>query len=83
MLGAVSATTDVTVCRLTASVEILECRVKQRESGIAQQEYVSRVTDLNSILDRAQLEDFVLINEDRMVTEVAKEMLVRGRWLCG
>ena len=62
--GSVSAT-DVTVCRLTASVETLELRVKMRESGISQQEYVSRVADLNVILDHAHIEDFALINESR------------------
>ena len=62
--GSVSAT-DVTVCRLTASVETLELRVKMRESGISQQEYVSRVADLNVILDHAHIEDFALINETR------------------
>jgi hypothetical protein len=73
--------TDVTVCRLTASVETLELRVKMRESGISQQQYVSRVADLNAILDDAHLEDFALINENRALTEVAHDMLVRAGWL--
>lgn len=77
--GSVSAT-DVTVCRLTASVETMERRVKLRESGISREEYVSRVAELNAILDCAHLEDFVLINENRTLTEVAREMLVRAGW---
>ena len=78
--GSVSAT-DVAVCRLTASVETLERRVKLRESGISQQEYVSRVADLSAILDHTNLEDFILINENRTLTEVAQEMLFRAGWL--
>jgi indole-3-glycerol phosphate synthase len=46
--GSVSAI-DVTVCRLTASVETMKRRVKLRESGISQQEDVSRVAELNAI----------------------------------
>jgi hypothetical protein len=46
------------VCRLTASVEVMKQRVKMRESGISQQEYIARVVKLNVILDRGRLEDF-------------------------
>jgi len=72
--GSVSVT-DVTVGRLIASVETLEFRVKTRESGMSQQQYLSRVADLNAILDHAHLEDFALINENRALTAVAQEML--------
>jgi len=58
----------------------MERRIKLRESGISQEEYVSRVAELNAILDYAHLEDFVLINENRTLTEVAREMLVRAGW---
>ena len=46
--GSVSAI-DVTACRLTASAETMKRRVKLRESGISQQEDVSRVAELNAI----------------------------------
>jgi hypothetical protein len=55
--------------------------VKSRESGISQQEYVARVEELNAVLDRVQLEDFGVINEDRPLTEVAREVLVRAGWI--
>ena len=76
----VSAANTV-VCRLTASIETMEQRVKMRESGVSQREYVSRVAELNSILDRARLEDFSVVYENRPLSEVAKEMLVRARWI--
>ncbi len=69
------------VCRLTASIETMQRRVQMRESGISQREYVARVQKLNSILDRAQLEDFVVANQERPLTEVATEVLVRAGWI--
>jgi hypothetical protein len=78
--GIVSVANTI-VCRLTASIETMEQRVKMRESGISQREYVAHVTELNVILDRARLEDFSLISENRSVTEVALEMLVRAGWI--
>jgi len=76
----VSASTTV-VCRLTASIETMEQRVRLRESGVSQRDYVARVAELNTILDRAQLENFTLTNESRPLTDVARELLVKARWL--
>jgi hypothetical protein len=76
----VSATSTV-VCRLTAGLETMQQRIKKRESGVSQQEYVTRVEPLNVILDRACLEDFTVTNENRSVTEVAHEMLIKAKWI--
>jgi hypothetical protein len=78
--GIVSAANTI-VCRLTASIETMEQRVKMRESGVSQREYVARVAELNVILDRARLEDFSFTSENRLLTEVAHEMLVRAGWI--
>jgi len=72
---------DTSVCRLTASVKTMESRVKMRETGLSQREYVSRVAELNACLDRSRLHDFVVVNENRSLTEVAQEMLVRAGWI--
>ena len=72
---------NTAVCRLTASVEAMKRRVQMRDLGISQREYVARVAKLNVILDRAKLEDFAVINEDRPLTEVAIEVLVRAGWI--
>jgi hypothetical protein len=77
---AISATNTV-VCRLTASIEAMQQRVHLRESGPWQRAYVDRVEKLNAILDRARLEDFTVINENRSVTDVAMEMLVTAGWI--
>ena len=78
--GIVSATNTV-VCRITASLAVMKQRVKMRESGMLQAQFVARVEKLNSILDRARLEDFVVTNENRSLDEVAHEMLVNARWI--
>jgi phosphosulfolactate synthase (CoM biosynthesis protein A) len=76
-------TVRTTVCRLTASLEMMERRVEMRELGISQRELVARVAKLHEILDRARLEDFTVANENRALTEVALEMLVRAGWIEG
>jgi hypothetical protein len=76
----VSAST-VVVCRLIASMETMEQRVRLRESGISQRDYVARVAELNTILDRAQLENFTVTNENRPLTDVARELLVKAGWI--
>lgn len=78
--GIVSAR-SVVVCRLTASLEVMKQRVRTREQGLWQQRFVARVQRLNRILDEARLEDFVVNNEDRSVTEVANELLMRAGWI--
>jgi hypothetical protein len=78
--GIVSAA-DTVVCRLTASIEAMQQRVRLRESGVLQREYVARVAKLQAILDRARLENFAVSNENRSLTEVAREMLVKSGWI--
>jgi hypothetical protein len=59
----------------------MEQRVRLRESGISQRDYVARVAELNTILDRAQLENFTVTNENRPLTDVARELLVKAGWI--
>ena len=72
---------NTVVCRLTASIETMKRRVEMRDLGILQQEYIARVTELNTILDRAQLEHFAVDNENRPLNEVALEMLLKAGWI--
>jgi hypothetical protein len=79
---AVVSATNTVVCRLMASVETMEQRVRMRESGMMQQDYLARVRELNAILDRARLEDFIVNSANRSVTEIAQEMLIKAGWIC-
>ncbi|MGC2743868.1 MAG: hypothetical protein WA672_11820, partial [Candidatus Angelobacter sp.] len=72
---------NTTVCRLVASIAEMQRRVKIRESGTLQQQFVDRVVILDAILDRAALEDFVVVNENRPLSEVAQEMLIKAGWI--
>lgn len=69
------------VCRLTASIKTMEDRVRARESGVLGEKFVSRAAKLNVILDDAAIENFTIANEDRSLTEVAKEMLLKAGWI--
>ena len=75
------AASDTAVCRLTASIETMEQRVKQRESGVLRENYVARVAKLNTILERAQLENFTITNENRQLNDVAHELLLKAGWI--
>jgi hypothetical protein len=75
--------TNTVVCRLTASIAAMKQRVRARETGVSQREYVARVAKLNVILDHAQLEDFTVTNENRLLNDVALEMLTKARWISG
>jgi len=76
----VSASNTV-VCRLTASIETMQKRVKIRESGISRASYIARISELNAILDRDKLENFTITNENRQLTDVARDLLVKAGWI--
>ncbi|HEV2117576.1 MAG TPA: hypothetical protein VGR48_16200 [Terriglobales bacterium] len=76
--AAVSAK-SLTICRLNASLETMRERVGRRDSGTLRERYVARATELNALLDRAHVEDFSVINENRSIADVAQEMLIRLR----
>jgi hypothetical protein len=71
----------VVICRLRAGLETMQQRVSVREPGMLHDVLVARVADLDTILDRARLEDFALANDDRPVTDVATELLTRAGWM--
>jgi phosphoglycolate phosphatase-like HAD superfamily hydrolase len=72
---------NIMVCRLKASIQTMQQRVASRELGIGRDEYIERVISLHETLDRAALENFVITNEDRALTDVANEVLERAGWL--
>ena len=70
----------VVVCRLTATVETMQQRIRTREPGMLQQTFVARARELDGLLERAGLEDFCVANDNRSVTEVAADVLKRAGW---
>ena len=70
------------VCKLTASIETMQERVRIREPGMIQAEAVARAATLADILERARAEDFTVDNgEGRSITDVAREVLSLAGWL--
>ena len=69
---------EITVCRLRASIPTMQQRVRLREPGVRQEEFVERVALLERTIGG---EDFSVGNEGRDVTAVAREVLVRAGWL--
>lgn len=73
----------IVICRLRASVRTMEERVRWREPGMLQAELIERVSVLDAELDAAALHDFVVENEERRVTDVAREVLASAGWPAG
>jgi hypothetical protein len=73
--------TNPTVCRLIAPLDTMLSRLQTREVGIRRQEYLDRSGILDAMLDAAGVEDFRITNHGQSVTAVAREMLVRSKWI--
>ena len=72
---------EIAVCRLTARGDTMAARLRIREPGMRQDEFVERSRQLDAALDQLGLEDFSLPNDDRGVTAVAAELLRRAGWM--
>ena len=73
---------QITVCRLTASVETMRQRLHPREPGMFLEEALARSEALAPVLEQAHVEDFSVDNDaGRNITEVAREVLSRAGWL--
>jgi predicted kinase len=72
---------EFVVCRLTAAVETMQRRVRAREPGMLQEQFAARARELEHMLESAGLEDFTIANDQRSVTDVARELLQRAGWI--
>ena len=70
----------IVICRLRATISTMEQRVRMREPGMLQERYAARVTELEAILDKTALEHFSVDNDNRPVTDVAREILGGAGW---
>jgi hypothetical protein len=80
-LRAATSAASLVICRLRAAPATMQQRVRLREPGVLQDQFVARVLELEATLDAAALEDFSLVNDGASVTDVAREMLQRAGWL--
>jgi adenylylsulfate kinase len=73
---------DIVVCRLVApETTRLERLVRRMPPGPSRDWHLARTAELESNLDRACLEDFVVENGDRPVRRVALEVLLGAGWI--
>ena len=79
-IAASAAARRVVVCRLTAAIETMQARVRTREPGKLQSVLVQRVAQLEAMLDAAAVEDFIVSNDGRHVTDVARDVLRGAGW---
>ena len=70
------------VCLLTAPTDVMQERVRAREPGMLQQQYLARSAELADILANAGAEDYAVDNgAGRSVGVVAREVLLGAGWL--
>ncbi len=70
------------VCRLEASIDTMQERLRCREPGMFQAQGVARSAALADILRRTRAEDFTVDNgAGCSITDVAREVLSRAGWL--
>ncbi|KAA3665524.1 MAG: hypothetical protein DWQ04_00170 [Chloroflexi bacterium] len=74
-------TQSITLIRVTASEEVRKSRLKKRELGASLTWHLNRTTQLEKILEKLMIENFVITNENRSVEHVAEEALKLVKWL--
>ena len=80
-LRRVAPGSEVLVCRLRAAIDTMRERLRVREPGMLQAQFLARASELEQILDEANVEDFTIVNDQRSVTDVARELLERAGWI--
>jgi hypothetical protein len=80
-LRQILAGAELAVCRLTAGIDTMERRLRIREPGMHQELFVARSRRLQETLENVKLEDYMVLNDGRTVTEVAREVLHRAGWI--
>ena len=72
---------EVVLCRITAPIETMHSRLRQREPGIYLPKFLARSTELDATLRATEAEDFAVDNGPRRnITDVAREVLGRAGW---
>ena len=71
---------DLDVCRVVASVEVIEERIRRRELGSLRDDFLSRTGPLASQMEASKLEDLLLVN-DGLIGDAARELLRNVGWV--
>lgn len=71
---------EIQVCRLTADLALREKRLRSREIGAGLEWHLNRTAELDIILNAADIDDFVVVNNDRPIRDVSIEVLLKAGW---
>jgi hypothetical protein len=70
----------LTVVRLVGSPETIAERLRRRDTGTILEEHLRETVDFDAVLERAALEDYRVVNDDRSAREVTLEILDTIGW---
>ena len=70
----------IIICRLRASGAVRETRLRAREHGVSREWHLARSVELETILDRAAVDDFSIENDGHSPDAVAHLVLARAGW---
>jgi hypothetical protein len=71
---------EITVCRLTADLNLRRQRLMEREIGAGLTWHLARTEELDRIQDASNVVTFTVDNGTRPIREVAQEILRRSGW---
>lgn len=72
---------DIVVVRLRAAPETLQSRVRKRGPGRGMEWHLHRAVELAPLMDTQQVEDLLIETDGRDAMNIARDILVRVRWL--
>jgi gluconate kinase len=72
---------DLTVVRLTAPPEMIEDRLRRRDSGAILEGHLRESRTLAAAMDEARVEDLVVVNDGRPIQDIAAAIVSDLGWL--
>lgn len=71
---------SLTVVRVAAAPDVIEQRLRRRDTGAELEEHLVEHSAMTAALDEARLEDIRVENDHRPISEVAAELVDRLGW---
>ncbi len=72
---------DILVIRLQASLSTLAERVRLREAGAGLDRHLRRAAELAAIMEQNRVQDILINTNNKSVSQIAQEILVRSKWV--
>jgi adenylylsulfate kinase-like enzyme len=72
---------DLTVVRLTAPPEMIEHRLRRRDTGAILEGHLREFRTMAGAMEEARIEDLMVVNDGRPVQDIAADVLREVGWL--